>query len=337
MHRRRGDLMIRVAINGFGRIGRSVFKAGINNKKIKFVAVNDLSDTKTLAYLIQYDSVYGRFNGKIQAKEHSLIVNGKSIQVLSERDPEKLPWKKLKIDIVVESTGIFREKKDALKHIKAGAKRVILSAPSESTDFTVVLGVNEEKLRKEHQVISMASCTTNCLAPLVKVLDDNFKVKQGFMNTVHAYTSSQALVDGPARKLRRGRSAALSIVPTTSGATEATTLALPHLKGKLDGLALRVPVACGSIVDFSAVLEKKASVKDINAAFQKAARGELKGILGYTEDEIVSQDIVGQSYSSLIDGKSTQVINGNFVKVLSWYDNEFGYSCRVIDLIKFLK
>jgi len=329
--------MIRVAINGFGRIGRSVFKAGINNKKIKFVAVNDLSDTKTLAYLIQYDSVYGRFNGKIQAKEHSLIVNGKSIQVLSERDPEKLPWKKLKIDIVVESTGIFREKKDALKHIKAGAKRVILSAPSESTDFTVVLGVNEEKLRKEHQVISMASCTTNCLAPLVKVLDDNFKVKQGFMNTVHAYTSSQALVDGPARKLRRGRSAALSIVPTTSGATEATTLALPHLKGKLDGLALRVPVACGSIVDFSAVLEKKASVKDINAAFQKAARGELKGILGYTEDEIVSQDIVGQSYSSLIDGKSTQVINGNFVKVLSWYDNEFGYSCRVIDLIKFLK
>ncbi|MBI2110514.1 type I glyceraldehyde-3-phosphate dehydrogenase [Candidatus Woesearchaeota archaeon] len=328
--------MIRVAINGFGRIGRSVFKAGINDKKIKFVAVNDLSDTKTLAYLIQYDSVYGRFNGKIQAKEHSLIVNGKSIQVLSERDPEKLPWKKLNIDIVVESTGIFREKKDALKHIKAGAKRVILSAPSESADFTVVLGVNEEKLRKEHQVISMASCTTNCLAPLVKVLDDNFKVKQGFMNTVHAYTSSQALVDGPARKLRRGRSAALSIVPTTSGATEATTLALPHLKGKLDGLALRVPVACGSIVDFSAVLEKKASVKDINAAFQKAARGKLKGILGYTEDEIVSQDIIGQSYSSLIDGKSTQIINGNFVKVLSWYDNEFGYSVRVIDLIRFL-
>ena len=329
-------MVVRVAINGFGRIGRSVFKAGIRDKRIQFVAINDLSDTKTLAYLMKYDSVYGRFDGSIQAKEHSLVVNGKNIQVLSERDPEKLPWKRLKIDVVVESTGIFREKKDMFKHLTAGAKRVILSAPSEGCDCTIVLGVNEEKLRKEHTIISMASCTTNCLAPLVKVLDDHFKVEQGFMNTVHAYTSSQSLVDGPARKLRRGRSAALSIIPTTSGATEATILALPHLKGKMDGLALRVPVACGSIVDFTAVVKKNVSVERVNAAFKKATQGKMKGILGYTEDEIVSRDIVGQTYSSLIDGKSTQVIGNHFVKVLSWYDNEWGYSTRVVDLIRFL-
>ena len=328
--------MIRVAINGFGRIGRSVFKAGIHDKRVQFVAVNDLSDTKTLAYLLKYDSVYGRFNGTIQAKEHSLVVNGKTVHVFNEREPEKLPWKKLKVDIVVESTGIFREKKDALRHIKAGAKRVILSAPSSSADFTFVLGVNHQKLKKNHRVLSMASCTTNCLAPLVKVLDDNFKVKQGFMNTVHAYTSSQALVDSPAKKLRRGRAAALSIVPTTSGATEATTLSLPHLKGKMNGVALRVPVACGSIVDFTAIVEKKVDAKKVNKAFQRAAQGKLKGILGYTEEEIVSQDIIGNTLSSLIDGNSTQVLGEHFVKVLSWYDNEWGYSSRVIDFIRFL-
>jgi glyceraldehyde 3-phosphate dehydrogenase len=265
-----------------------------------------------------------------------LVVGGKKIKVLSVADPEKLPWKSLGVDYVVESTGRFKDHKEAEKHLKAGAKRVLISAPSDDSDITVVYGVNDDKLKKEHKIISVASCTTNCLAPLAKVLDDNFGIKRGFMTTVHGYTSSQALVDGPNKKLRRGRAAGVNIVPTSSGATSATSKAMPQLKGKMDGVALRVPVAAGSIVDFVAELNKNATKDQINEAFKKAANGKLKGVLQYTEDEIVSSDVIGNLHSSIIDGMSTQSL-GNLVKVLSWYDNEYGYSCRMVDVLKKLK
>ncbi len=326
---------MRIAINGFGRIGRNVFKAGFD-KGINFVAINDLTDTKTLAYLLKYDSVYGVYDKKIIAKKDSLIINGKNIRVFAEKDPSKLPCKKLNIDIIIESTGFFTKKQDAFKHIEAGAKKVVISAPSDDADITIVLGVNHDKLKKQHFIISMGSCTTNCLAPIVKVLNDAYGIKNGFMTTAHAYTTDQNILDGPHKKLRRGRSAVLSIVPTTSGAKTATTLTIPELKDKVDGLALRVPVPCGSVVDFVANLKKKTTVNNVNKLFKKMSSTKLKNILVYTEDEIVSSDIIGNPSSSIIDGLSTMVIDNTFVKVLSWYDNEWGYSNRMVDLIKFM-
>ncbi len=300
------------------------------------VAVNDLIDTKTLAYLMKYDSVYGNYDKKVEAGKDFLKINNRKIKVLAEPDPEKLPWKKLGIDIVIESTGFFADREGAGKHLKAGAKKVLISAPAKNSDVTVVLGVNENKLKREHKIISMGSCTTNCLAPLAKVLNDSFGIKKGFMTTVHAYTSNQNILDSPHKKLRRGRSAGVNIIPTTSGATKSVAEVIPELKEKINGLAMRVPVACGSVVDFVAELNKKVTKEQVNKAFKKASAGKMKGILQYTEDEIVSSDIIGNSYSSVIDGISTMVI-GNIVKVLSWYDNEYGYSCRMVELVKMLK
>lgn len=324
-----------VAINGFGRIGRAIFKIGIE-KGVNFVAINDLTDPKTLAYLLKYDSVYGNYDKKVEAGSDFIKINGRKILILSEKDPEKLPWEKLKVDVVIESTGIFKEHKKASMHLKAGAKKVLISAPSKDPDIMVVLGVNENKLKKNHKIISMASCTTNCLAPVAKVLNDKFGIKKGFMTTVHAYTANQNILDGPHKKLRRGRAGAQNIVPTSSGATTATSEVIPQLKGKLDGLAMRVPVACGSIVDFVVELNKKASVDEVNNVLKKASKGSMKGVLDYSEEELVSSDIIGNKSSSIIDGLSTQVI-GNMVKVLSWYDNEWGYSNRMVEMLKLVK
>jgi len=326
---------MKVAINGLGRIGRTVLKVALD-KRIDVVAVNDLVDTKTLAYLIKHDSVYGNYNKKVTIGGDFLNINGKKIKVFSEKDPSKLPWKKLGVDIVIEATGFFTDRQGAEKHLKAGAEKVIISANSENPDIMVVLGANEDKVKSEHKIISMASCTTNCLAPLAKVLNDVFGIKKGFMTTVHAYTATQGLLDMPSKKLAKGRAAGINIIPTTSGATTATSIVIPELKGKIDGLAFRVPVACGSIIDFTVELKKLASIKQINNSLKKAASGKLQGIMQYTEDDLVSSDIIGNPNSSIINGKSTQVI-GNMVKVLSWYDNEWGYSCRMIDLLKMLK
>ena len=323
---------MRVAINGLGRIGRLVFKIGLE-KGINFVAINDLTDPKTLAYLIRYDSVYGNYDKKVEAGKDFIKIAGKKIKVFSEENPENLPWEELGVDVVIESTGFFCDREKAGLHLNAGAKKVIISANSDNADSMIILGVNENKLKKTDKIISMSSCTTNCLAPLAKVLNDSFGIKKGFMTTIHAYTNDQKILDVPHEKLRRGRAAARNIIPTTSGATTATSKVLPSLKGKIDGLAMRVPVACGSIVDFVVELNKKITVKQINNAFKNAASGKLKGILAYTEDEIVSSDIIGNPNSSIIDGSSTQVI-GNTAKVLSWYDNEYGYSCRMIELLK---
>tara|TARA_Y100000310_G_scaffold282789_2_gene304298 strand:- start:11245 stop:12225 length:981 start_codon:yes stop_codon:yes gene_type:complete len=326
---------MKVGINGLGRIGRAFLKIALE-KNINVIAINDLTDIKTLAYLIKYDSVYGNYNKSVEVGKDFLKIGNKKIKIIAEPNPEKLPWKRLGVDVVIESTGLFKDRKEASKHLKAGAKKVIISATSKNPDLSIVLGVNDDKLSKGQKIISMCSCTTNCLAPLAKILDDNFGLKKGFMTTVHGYTSSQGLVDGPNKKVRRGRTAGLNIVPTTSGATTATIRVIPKLKGKLDGLAFRVPVAIGSIVDFTAELNKKVNVQQINSVLRKAAAGKLKGILQYTEDEIVSSDIIGNPNSSIIDGMSTQVI-GNLVKVLSWYDNEYGYSSRLVDLVKRLK
>jgi len=329
---------MRVAINGLGRIGRAVLKIALE-KKVNVVAVNDLTDTKTLAYLIKYDSVYGNYNKKVDFGKNFLKINGKKIRVLAEPNPEKLPWRKLGVDVVVESTGFFTDRVGAGKHLKAGCKKVLISAPAENPDMTVVLGVNDKELKKEHKIISVASCTTNCLTPIAKILNDKFEIKRGFMTTIHAYTGDQRLLDAPHKKLRRGRSAGINIVPTTTGATKAVAEVIPDLKGKLNGLAIRVPVACGSLVDFVAELRYPVTVEQVNKVLKEASLKELKGILQYTEDEIVSSDIIGNPHSSIVDSFSTQVIGnaGNLVKILSWYDNEYGYSCRMVELIKRLK
>ncbi len=324
---------MKVAINGLGRIGRLVLKIALE-KGLDVVAINDLADAETLAYLLKYDSVYGNYDKKIEAGKDFLKINGKTIKVFAEAEPEKLPWKKLNIDIVVEATGFFEEQ--GYKHLKAGAKKVVISAPAKRCDATIVPGVNEGMLKKNYRVISMGSCTTNCLAPLAKVLDESFGIKKAFMTTVHAYTNDQKILDVPHRKLRRGRAAAINMIPTTSGATISVAEAIPSLKGKMNGLAIRVPIACGSIVDFVAELKKQATKQEINNAFKKAANGKLKGILQYTEDELVSSDVIKNPNSSIIDGLSTQTL-GNIVKVLSWYDNEYGYSCRMVELIKRIK
>lgn len=326
---------MKIAINGLGRIGRPVLKICLE-RGVNVVAVNDLTDPRTLAYLISHDSVYGLYDKRVEVEKDFLKINGKKIRVFCEKDPEKLPWKKLGVDYVVECTGIFTHREGAIKHLKAGAKKVVISAPAKEPDVTIVLGVNDADLRKEHKIISMASCTTNCLAPLAKVLEDNFGIAKGFMTTVHAYTGDQPTVDAPNEKIRRGRAGAMNTIPTTSGATKATAEVIPSLKGKVNGLAFRVPVVCGSIVDFVAELKREVTKEQVNQAFEQAARGKMKGILQYSEDELVSSDIIGSSYSSIIDGLSTQCI-GNLVKVLSWYDNEWGYSCRMVDLLKRLR
>ena len=331
-------MAIRVAINGFGRIGRLLFRAAIERKaKIDFVAVNDVTDAKTLAHLLKYDSVHGPFPGEVKATENSIIVNGKEIKVLSQKDPAQLPWKDLNVYLVVESTGLFTKREDAAKHLQAGAKKVLISAPAENPDITIVLGVNHDKYdHKNHNIISNASCTTNCVAPVAKVLHENFGVKAGLMTTAHAYTNDQRVLDLVHRDLRRARAAAINIIPTTTGAARAAGLVLPELKGKLDGLALRVPVPNVSITDLTAVLEKDVTKEEVNAAFKKAAEGPLKGILAYTEEPIVSSDVNHTTYSAIVDGLSTMVVAGNLVKVLAWYDNEWGFSCRMVELIELI-
>jgi glyceraldehyde 3-phosphate dehydrogenase len=329
--------LVRVAINGFGRIGRNVFRAGFKDEEIEFVAVNDLMDTRTLAHLLKYDSVHGRFRGEVKAGDGEIYVDGRAIRVLSERDPANLPWGGLDIDVVVESTGLFTHREGAAKHLEAGAERVIISAPAKEPDVTIVMGVNHESYdRGKHRIISNASCTTNCLAPVAKVLNDSFELKRGFLTTCHSYTSSQRILDLPHRDLRRARAAALSIIPTTTGAARAIGIVLPELNGKLDGMALRVPTPNGSINDLVVEVGKEVTKEEVNAVFKKASEGELRGILEYTEEPIVSRDIIGNPHSSIVDGLSTNVIGGSLVKVLAWYDNEWGFSCRMVDLIKYV-
>ena len=324
---------MKIAINGFGRIGRSVFKVAMERKNIEVAAINDITDAKTLAHLLKYDSNYGRYSKSVEAKEDSLVVDGKRIAVLAERDPKNLPWGKMGVDLVVESTGIFRLREQVAWHLEAGAKRVILTVPAkDKIDKMVVLGVNDEDLKDEDLIVSNASCTTNCLAPVAKVLNDNYGIVEGLMTTVHAYTSDQRLQDAPHSDLRRSRAAAVSVIPTTTGAAKAVGKVIPDLNGKLNGVALRVPVTTGSIVDLTVKLEKDPSVEEINAAMKAAAQGPMKGILEYTEDPIVSVDVIGNTHSSIFDAGATMSLGNGFIKVFSWYDNEWGYSNRVVDL-----
>jgi glyceraldehyde 3-phosphate dehydrogenase len=328
-------MSIKVGINGFGRIGRLVFKAGFKDPNIEFMGINDLTDAKTLAYLLKYDSIHGRFPVAVSAEGNDLVVDGKHIPITAERDPANLPWKKYGVKVVVESTGVFRKREQISKHLDAGASKVILTVPpKDDVDALIVMGVNDDALKPEHKIISNASCTTNCLAPIVKVLHDNFGINHGLMTTVHAYTNDQRILDFVHSDLRRARAAAANIIPTTTGAARAIGKVIPELKGKLDGFALRVPVTDGSVVDLVACLKGKPSVEDVNAAMKKAAEGPMKGILQYTEDPIVSQDVVGNPHSSIFDAPLTMRMSDCMVKVISWYDNEWGYSCRVIDLIK---
>ena len=329
--------MVRVAINGFGRIGRMVFRAGHKDPDVEFVAINDLTDTKMLAHLLRYDSVHGTFEGEVSHTDDAIVVNGQHIKVYAEKDPAKLPWGEMGVDVVVESTGIFRTKEKASLHLQAGAKKVLISAPAKGGEVkTIVKGVNDHDLSAEDDVVSCASCTTNCLAPIVKVLDDNYGVEEGFMTTVHAYTADQRLVDAPHSDYRRARSAAVSIVPTSTGAAKAVAEVIPHLKGKLDGMAMRVPVPDGSITDFVCKLKKPATAEEINELMRNVAANELKGVLQYMEDPIVGVDIVGNRHSSIFDSALTKTMGSGLVKVVSWYDNEFGYSNRMLDLIKMM-
>lgn len=330
-------MAIKVAINGFGRIGRLVLKASYKKPNVEIVAINDLTDAKTLAHLLKYDSVHGKFDGTIGVDGNFLVINGKKIEVFAQKDPALLPWGKLGVDIVVEATGRFRNREGMQKHIAAGAKKVILTVPADSkddVDVTIVPGVNDEMLTKDSVFVSNASCTTNCLAPVAKVLNDNFGVKRGLMNTIHSYTNDQVILDFPHKDLRRARAAAISIIPTKTGAAKAIGLVIPALDKKLDGFAMRVPTPDGSAVDLTCELEKPANVEEINAAMKAAAEGPMKGVLEYTEDPIVSIDIVGNPHSSIFDSGMTKVLGGNFVKIVSWYDNEWGYSCRVAELVE---
>jgi glyceraldehyde 3-phosphate dehydrogenase len=332
-------MAIRVAINGFGRIGRNVLRSAKQSGRtdIDFVAVNDLTDAKTLAHLLEYDSVHRRYPGSVVATDQGLEVDGDEIRVFSERDPAKLPWKDLGIDIVVESTGFFTDRDAAAKHLTAGARKVIISAPAKKEDVTVVLGVNESAYDPDkHDVISNASCTTNCLAPVVKILADTFGIRHGLMTTIHSYTNDQAVLDMPHKDLRRARAAALSMIPTTTGAAKATALVLPAMKGRIDGMAIRVPTPNVSIVDFVAEVERDTTKEEVNAAFRAAADGPMNGILGVSEKPLVSIDYTGDPHSSVVDALSTSVMNGRMVKVLAWYDNEWGYSSRVVDLVSYV-
>lgn len=329
--------MVRVAINGFGRIGRNFFRIAFGNPEIEIVAINDLTDSKTLAHLLKYDSVHGIYDADIKAVENGIVVNGKQIKITAIKDPSQLPWKDLGVDIVIESTGVFTKREDAEKHLQAGAKKVIISAPAKNPDITIVLGVNQEAYDPaNHNIISNASCTTNALAPVVKVLQNEFGIKHGYMVTTHAYTNDQRILDLPHKDLRRARAAAVNIVPTTTGAAKALGEVIPEVKGKLDGTARRVPVADGSLIDLTVVVEKETTVEEVNNAMKKYAEGQMKGILAYCEDPVVSSDIVGNPASSIFDSLLTQVIGGNLVHVASWYDNEYGYSTRLKDLVQFI-
>ncbi|MGB0604615.1 MAG: type I glyceraldehyde-3-phosphate dehydrogenase [Candidatus Latescibacterota bacterium] len=327
-----GDLP--VGINGFGRIGRLVFRAAVAQGGIDVKAINDLTDAKTLAHLLKYDSTHGRFDGEVEADGDSLVVNGKTIRIIAERDPAKLPWGEIGAEVVLESTGLFSQREQAEAHIQAGAKKVVISQPAKGEDLTVVLGVNDDQLKPEHTILSNASCTTNCLAPMAKVLQENFGIVKGMMNTIHSYTNDQRILDLPHSDLRRARSAAVSMIPTTTGAAVAVGKVLPELAGKLDGLSIRVPTPDGSLTDFTAVLERDATADEINAAFKSAAEGSLQGVLEYSEDPLVLADIIGNAHSCIFDALSTNVVEGNMVKILGWYDNEWGYSNRCVDLLK---
>jgi glyceraldehyde 3-phosphate dehydrogenase len=331
-------MTVKVAINGFGRIGRLLYRAAIERKaKIDFVAVNDITDAKTLAHLLKYDSVHGRFNADVQVKGNNLAVNGKELKILSQRDPAQLPWKDMGVYLAVESTGLFTDRDGATKHITAGAKKVLISAPAKNPDATIVLGVNQNVYdHKKHNLISNASCTTNCVAPVTKVLHESFGVERAFMMTAHAYTNDQRVTDLVHKDLRRARAAALNIIPTTTGAAAAIGLVIPELAGKMDGISLRVPVPDVSIVDLTADLKKEVTKETVNAAFKKAADGSLKGILEYTEEPIVSTDVLHSPYSAVFDALSTMVVDKTFVKVLAWYDNEWGFSCRMVEQIEMI-
>ncbi|HIG97985.1 TPA: type I glyceraldehyde-3-phosphate dehydrogenase [Candidatus Woesearchaeota archaeon] len=326
---------MRVGINGFGRIGRMFLRAAADEKDIEVVAVNDVTDAPTLAHLLKYDSVHRQFSAAVESTADSISVNGRKIKVLSVKDPAQLPWKDLKVDVVIESTGIFTDKESASKHITAGARKVIITAPAKGPDITIVKGVNDKSYdRKVHNICSNASCTTNSLAPLVKVLQDNFGIRHGFMTTVHAYTNDQRILDLPHKDLRRARSAAVSIIPTTTGAARSIGEVIPEVAGRLDGLAFRVPIPDGSITDFTCVVEKPTTVEEINKAFRAAANGHMKGILQYTEDPIVSADIIGNPHSAIFDAGLTKAIDGVLIKVCAWYDNEWGFSKRLVDVVK---
>ncbi len=329
----------KVAINGFGRIGRITLKAILEQKSslTEVTAINDLADPKTLAHLFKYDSVHGRFDGEVEAGEEALIINGKSIQMLSEKDPANLKWGKMDVDIVIEATGVFRKREEVAKHLAAGAKKVIIAAPAKDEDITIVLGVNEDRYDPEHHhIISNSSCTTNCLAPVAMILDERFGIKSGFVTTVHSYTNDQKILDLPHKDLRRSRAAFMSIIPTTTGAAKAIGLVLPRLKGKLNGVAVRVPTPTVSLVDLVAVLNEEVSEEDVNNVLKEAAGGRLKGIMDYSEEELVSMDYKGDPHSSIVDAASTMVIGGNMVKIMAWYDNEWGYSHRVADLVEYI-
>jgi len=331
-------MAITVGINGFGRIGRQVFRAMHGKDDFQVAAINDLTDNKTLAHLLKYDSVHGKFPGEVKAEDDALLVDGKKVQVLSEKDPAKLPWGKLNVDVVLESTGVFRKREQCELHLKAGAKKVLLSAPArDKVDATIVMGVNDKTLKPGDTVVSNASCTTNCLAPLAKVLHDSFGIVRGSMTTVHAYTNDQCILDLPHSDLRRARAAAVSIIPTKTGAASAIGLVIPELDGKLDGMAMRVPVVDGSVVDLTCELSKKVTKEKVNDAFREAAaQRAMQGILQYTEEPLVSNDIIGNSYSCIFDSQLTKVMADTFVKVIGWYDNEWAYSCRCVDIMKLL-
>jgi len=332
-------MAVRVAINGFGRIGRNVLRSAkqAGRSDIDFVAVNDLTDAETLAHLLRYDSVHGRYPGTVEVSSEGLVVDGDTIRVVSERDPAQLPWRELEVDIVIESTGIFTNRDQAAKHLQAGARKVIISAPAKKEDITIVLGVNEDRYDPDrHDVISNASCTTNCLAPVVKVLNDRFGFRHGFMTTVHSYTNDQNILDLPPKDLRRARAAAMSIIPSTTGAARATGLVLPELDGRIDGIAIRVPTPDVSLVDLVAEVERDVTADEVNAAFVEAADGAMKGVLGVSQEPLVSIDYTTNALSSIVDALSTSVIQDRMVKVLSWYDNEWGYSSRVVDLVAFV-
>jgi len=327
-------MTVKVAINGFGRIGRNVLRAGISNPDIEFVAINDLADANTLAHLLKYDSVHGAINAEVRVDGNFIVVNDQIIKVYAEKDPAALPWNEMGVQIVVESTGRFTKRADAAKHLDAGAEKVIISAPGKEEDITIVMGVNERKYDpNQHHVVSNASCTTNCLAPVAKVINDHFVIKKGFMTTVHSYTNDQKILDLPHKDLRRARAASMSIIPTTTGAAKAVGLVIPELKGKLNGFAMRVPTPNVSVVDLVVEVSKAVTVEEVNQALKEASLGDMKGILGYSEEPLVSRDYNGNRHSSVVDSLLTMVMENNMVKVIAWYDNEWGYSCRIVDLM----
>jgi len=330
-------MAIRIAINGFGRIGRNVLRSARNNKDLEFVAINDITDSATLAHLLKYDSIHGPYKGTVEATADSIIVDGRTIKVTAERDPAKLPWAEQKIDVVVEATGIFRDREGVSKHLSAGAKKAIITAPAKKPDVTIVLGVNDESYDPAaHAIISNASCTTNCLAPVAKVLLDAFGIEKGLMTTIHSYTNDQKILDLPHKDLRRARAAALSMIPTTTGAAKAVALVIPQLEGKLDGMAIRVPTPNVSVVDLTILTSRKTTEQEVNQVVKDASNSSMKKYIQYLDEPLVSCDFVGNEYSSIFDAEITKVIDGNLVKVLAWYDNEWGYSCRVRDLISFI-